>query len=364
MSRDIWHYPRTDLAKHVINMFKTGMSTALVFFAPRRMGKTEFLRKDIMPIARNDGWFVFYFSFLDAGDNAKEMFTEELENFAIDNKLIPKKSNIFSRVSKLGGEIKPLLKAELQLRKPKLLQSNLKKIIKQMAEKNILLLLDEIQVLADAKQNKNFIAALRTSLDMHKDTIKAIFTGSSQEGLRQMFSESTAPFFHFGQNLSFPELNQQFTEHLANAFEQATKRRLDRDILWEVFQEMEKVPQLARALVERMALQPDLTIKLAMTNIMTELSEDRKFLRTWENMAMLNRLLLLEIASARDALFSDATRKQFAKTLGIAEISVSQVQSALRSLQRENLIGRYADRSGYFIDDPNFKKWLSQSLIQ
>lgn len=361
--KDIWHYSRANLAKQVISMFQTGLSSALIFFAPRRMGKTEFLRKDVTPVAQKEGWFVFYFSFLDAGDNPRLALTEELEEFAINNKILSKNGKFLSRISKLGGEIKPLLKAEVQLREPKALQTNLKKIISTLAKHKVLLLLDEIQVLAEAKQNQNFVAALRTSLDMHKDTIKVIFTGSSQEGLRRMFSESTAPFFHFGQNLPFPELDQQFTDHLANAFELVTQRKLDRNALWGEFENMEKVPQLARALVERLVLNPNSKIEPTAKEIMTELSENRKFLKTWGNASTLNRLLLIEIANAQEGLFSEEIRKQFAKTLGINEITVSQMQSALRSLQHENLIGRNHDRRGYFIDDPNFKNWLKQQIL-
>ena len=58
---------RTELAKQILGMFETGLASSLTFFAPRRMGKTEFLRKDITPLAEQFGWHIFYFSFLDAG---------------------------------------------------------------------------------------------------------------------------------------------------------------------------------------------------------------------------------------------------------------------------------------------------------
>lgn len=364
MINDNWHYPRTELAEHVINMFNTGLSSALVFFAPRRMGKTEFLQKDIKPIAQKAGWQVFYFSFLDVYEEARNEFTKDLENFAIENNLIPKQKKLLNKISKIGGEIKSLVKAEVELRQPQQLQADMKKIISQMAEHHkILLLLDEIQMLADEKQNKHFVAALRTVLDIHKDSIKVIFTGSSREGLRRMFSESTAPFFHFGQNLSFPELDRLFTDHLANVFKTVTKRSLNSDDLWSAFQKMQKIPQLARALVERLALNPNLTISLGMEQIMIELSEDRQFVKIWGNASTLNRLLLLEISNSKQALFSEDSRKQFAAVIGINEISVPQVQSALRSLQRDNIIGRELDRGGYYIDDPNFKNWIKQQLL-
>ncbi len=81
MNNDIWHYPRTTLAEQVLNMFSSGLSSALVFFAPRRMGKTEFLLKDIQPLAKKNHWHVFYFSFLDAITNPEEAFTLALIDF-------------------------------------------------------------------------------------------------------------------------------------------------------------------------------------------------------------------------------------------------------------------------------------------
>ena len=69
-------------------------------------------------------------------------------------------------------------------------------------------------------------------------------------------------------------------------------------------------------------------------------------------------MLLNEIAQGTESLFSETNRQKFAKRLGIEELAVSSTQSALRVLQRKLLIGRSPDRSGYFIDDPNFNRWL------
>jgi hypothetical protein len=59
------------------------------------------------------------------------------------------------------------------------------------------LLFDEFQELARSKAAAPLIAALRTSLDKRKDGLVAVFTGSSREGLRAMFSPREAPFFRF-----------------------------------------------------------------------------------------------------------------------------------------------------------------------
>ena len=53
--------------------------------------------------------------------------------------------------------------------------------------------LNEVQMLADEKQFGPLVTALRSALDAHRDRIKAIFTGSSQDGLRLMFQKEKAP---------------------------------------------------------------------------------------------------------------------------------------------------------------------------
>lgn len=221
-----------------------------------------------------------------------------------------------------------------------------------------LLLMDEVQVLTKNEKNHQFIAGLRTSLDLYKDTIKVIFTGSSREGLRRMFSQASAPFFHFGQNLPFPELDQAFTDHLAAVYYQITARKLDHGLLWNAFLELDRVPQLARSLVERLALNPNQTILEAKQTLFTDVYHDRAYVEIWEKLSKLDQMLLREIAITASGIFSEKNRQNLAKKLGVPLLTVPSIQSSIRVLQRKNLIGRLPDRGGYYIDDPNFKSWL------
>ena len=365
MTTDIWHYPRTTLAEQVLQLFEIGISSALIFFAPRRMGKTEFLRKDIEPLASDKGWQTFYFSFLDVGEKALEEFTKELASFTQKTDTIYSKTGrLLKRVKKISGQAAGV-KAEIELNNPHAIDHNLKSLISRLATRNkILLLLDEVQILAQRSTNTQFIAALRTTLDIHKDNVKVIFTGSSREGLRRMFSQANAPFFHFGQNLPFPELGHGFTDHLSDIFKKVTGRKLNKEELWNNFQSMQKVPQLARALVERIALNPALTLAEAKEQLITEIIDDRTFIGSWQNCTTLEQLLLQEIAVGITALFSEETRNRLGSKLGINKLAVSSIQSSVRSLQRKGLIGRLPERGGYFIDDPNFESWLRQSRYE
>ena len=361
---DIWHYPRNDLAKQVLGMFESGLSSALVFFAPRRMGKTEFLLKDVKPFAEKQHWHVLYFSFLDASTNAAESFTLALVDFAISIGVI-KENKFQKRIKKISAKAVGI-KADIEFRDSKQTKMTLKEVISELTKygDKILLLLDEVQILAREEKNKDFIAALRTQLDINKDSIKVIFTGSSREGLRRMFSKSDAPFFHFGQNLPFPEFNQDFITHLIHVFNRATKRNIDTHKLWDVFIELGKVPQLIRSLVERLVLYPDLTLQQAKQTLLQNITEDREYADTWNKTSVLEQLILIAITLNEKEIFSEKNRTQLAKQLGIEQVSVSTLQSAIRSLQRKNIIGSAPERGQYYIDDPSFNNWIKRTVIE
>ncbi len=64
--QDPWHYPRPKLAKKYLKVFDIGLIAAHRLFAKRRMGKSEFLEKDLLPAARKHGYFTAYLNLWDA----------------------------------------------------------------------------------------------------------------------------------------------------------------------------------------------------------------------------------------------------------------------------------------------------------
>ena len=356
ISNDPWHFPRTELAKQILGMFETGLASSLTFFAPRRMGKTEFLRKDITPLAEQLGWRVFYFSFLDAGLHSEGQFVKALDEFSKQNGLMGKATHWIKNIGSLSTEVAGV-KAEVTLLQGQVNSSILSSITKLAQQgKPILLLLDEIQALASSKY-KTTIASLRTALDMHKETIKVVFTGSSREGLRQMFSVSSAPFFHYGQNLPFPNLTKAFTDHLADVFNQTTGRSLNKEILWHAFLDMKQSPQLARSLVERLALNPMLAIDFAKEQLIADTMGHRDFSGLWGEFKLLEQLILKAIAESQVELYSSQFRQHLADSIGVDNIAVSSIQSALRSLSKKQIIFK-PENGTYEIVDALFKEWI------
>jgi predicted AAA+ superfamily ATPase len=61
--QDPWHFPRTSLAETHFALIDKGLANALVLFGRRRTGKTEFLLKDLTPVAENAKRTVVYVNF-------------------------------------------------------------------------------------------------------------------------------------------------------------------------------------------------------------------------------------------------------------------------------------------------------------
>jgi len=57
---DPWHFPRPDLAQSYLRSFDLGLTSARRLFARRRMGKSEFLKHDLLPAAMHDGYLAAY----------------------------------------------------------------------------------------------------------------------------------------------------------------------------------------------------------------------------------------------------------------------------------------------------------------
>ena len=49
---DPWHFARPKLAQQYLQTFRVGLISAQALFAPRRMGKSEFLEQDLIPAAQ------------------------------------------------------------------------------------------------------------------------------------------------------------------------------------------------------------------------------------------------------------------------------------------------------------------------
>ncbi|WII92605.1 ATP-binding protein [Kingella negevensis] len=314
--KDPLYYPRTELATALLSSLKSGISHAFTLFAPRRMGKTHFLTNDIAPAAEKDGFNVFYFSFMDSKDNANpvQFFHETLHQFALGTRTTNGVKTLFGSFKKID-----VLGVGIERETQKQELPNISEIINYIAADNkpTLLLLDEVQELARIPKTENTIKSLRTGLDINQSRVKTIFTGSSTNGLRTMFNDIKAPFFHFSHALNFPTLGKDFTDFLANIYQERTSKEIDKQELYAVFEQLDKSPLYIRAIIQDMIINPELSLNEAAQICKEQRQDNSNIPLQWQELSAIERLALKAIATRQGSLYSEAFRQYAAQMLGI-----------------------------------------------
>ena len=98
--KDPLYFHRPAYAAKLVSSLKDGITHAFTLFAPRRMGKTQFLLKDVAPLAEQQGFNVLYFSFMDA-TNPDSDFQAALFAFAQHIATGGKAKSLIAGISKI-----------------------------------------------------------------------------------------------------------------------------------------------------------------------------------------------------------------------------------------------------------------------
>ena len=347
-------------------MLADGPARALTLFAPRRTGKTEFLIKDLGPLAEAGGHRAIYASFWQEPLAPLAVLLHALENAL-------KRGGVGEGLRRTGRTLAPKLqlsmpmvgKAEVDLstlagKPPSDLLLHLDDLLGRVSagDKPTILMLDEVQELARSRDNEALVASLRTSLDKRPDQLKAVFTGSSREGLAAMFAARQAPFFHFATPIDLPPLDESFVDHIVNTMADVAGRSPERRPMLGAFQVLHGNPYYFRTVVEAMLLNPSLDVSTAIEDVRGRIADELGFPRTWLSLTPVQRAVaqtLLEHAKP----FSQASRSAIAGRLGGEPPSSSRVQAALRRLERLGLVDK--QNGGWAPADPEWADWVRQA---
>lgn len=359
--KDPLYFPRTELSKRILISLKEGITHALTLFAPRRMGKTQFLLNDIKPNAEEMGFKVFYFSFMEQSEtNINKSFVLSLIRFLND---------ISQGSSKLINMLKTVKGVEVLGVGIELENSNIEElpsisqVINELAIKSdmpILLLLDEIQELARIRGADSVIKSLRTGLDVNQNKIKVIFTGSSTNGLRAMFNDTKAPFFHFAHPLEFPNLDKKFTDFLANIYTDRTGNTIDKDEFYNYFSKFNFTPLYMRSVTQDMIINPNLNLSQAVELRISQMEELTDNQSIWSNLSELEKLLLILIARGETSVYSKNIKLTLSKQLGIETLTNSSIQGKIRKLVKMDLITKTLNNT-LKINNSYFKTWILEN---
>jgi len=365
MAKTHWHYPRTSFAASVLKVLTEGPLQGASLFGPRRTGKTEFLAQDLGPMAHAAGHRVVYANFWQAVESPIGVLLYELD-YALRHgsfldrmqlaavELAPK----FKIQNPLGeGEVEIDL-AGLKREPPDNLLLLIDQYLHRLADdkKPTLLLFDEFQELARGAGSKPLVAALRTSLDKRKNGLASVFTGSSQERLRAMFSPTQAPFFRFATQLDLPAFDADFVEHQIGAFRHTFKSEIKAAEAHDVFVRNDRNPLFLQRWLMTRGLHPELTAERALDKVNADLATEFGFAQHWVGLTPLQRAVALAMARPDAGLFSEGTATKIGALLGETPPATQRVQAAVKRLVRLSLADKW-DRE-WRLADPLFEAWV------
>lgn len=366
-----WHFPRPLLAGTYLKLFEIGLTSARGLFARRRMGKTEFLKKDFIPAAEAHHYVVAYVNLWDLETDPATALISTLHQ-SIEQAIKPKGVHqVLTRLNpaikkiKLSGKIAGLAEAgvEADLKdSPQITGTRLMEVMRAFDQTKIqlILVIDEAQVLA-YQENAHFAHALRAALDIRKDRIKVIFAGSSETTLRRMFGVASEPFYNWAPLEPFELLGKEFVEAMVGRVNTISTFPLSVTDAMVAFTELKNTPEFFRRYIEHYISNPEQGSAAALNLTKSKVFNDDSFKRQWDSLLAADQVILSMIANGVPDLHGKVAMQQLGAELGIeGSVNKNTAQNALRRLMNKNIVTKI-EHGVYQLEDEAFADWIKHS---
>jgi hypothetical protein len=324
----------------------------LIIISPRRFGKTSLIKKILTGSNRR-------FIYLDmqlvlseedfAAQLLKRIYriypVQKLKNYIKLFRLIP--SVIMNPVT---GEVEVSFSPGSRDLAPLEDVLNLTENLGKPDDKMIVVL-DEFQDIF--RINTGLDRMLRSVIQVHKN-INYVFMGSSESMIREIFEKKDSPFYRFGILYPLGKIQEvKFRLFLEYNFTGVAvdPRTVSGDILKITGSHPYYTQQLAFMvweLLNRNGQAQEVVAELAADEIVR--SHDNDFELLWNTLNRTDMMLLAGMSESNISPLSDEFRKQFGTGAS------STVFSTLQRLIKKGMVIR--DETGYFIDDPFFRRWI------
>ncbi len=347
-------------------------SSGLFLAAPRRTGKSTFLREDLVPEAGRRNWLCVYVDlWSDRSRDPALLLAEAIRN------AIAGQQGIVTRMAKSAGLDKLNIMGTLSFDLSKLglpggaTLANALAHLAEKAQKPVLLIVDEAQHALTSDDGVNAMFALKAARDSINQgkagaRLFLVFTGSHRDKLAHLVLKKDQPFFG-SQVTPFPLLKQEFTDAYTDWVNArlAAGNQFDKQDMYEAFQWVGHRPEMLKAIIGEIAL--DLGDA---GNLGQLLRQGAAGLRTrlWDSMEsevaglteLQKAVLEVMVRKGKDfSPFSEDSLKAYREILGQEALAAHSVQAALDGLREKDLIWRSA-RGAYALEDESLAQWFAQ----
>ena len=363
---DPWHFARPDLAQAYLQGFDLGLTSARGLFARRRMGKSEFLKHDLLPAALRAGYLAAYTNLWDDTEHPGQALASAVLQAIQPTGLgrFWEELNTPIRKLKAGARLPlgidggfDLDLADKEKSAVPAIQAAL--LAADKAGRRLLLVIDEAQVLA-APEHRAVAHSLRSGLDIRKPGIKVLFAGSSEAALREMFSRAAAPFYNWAPLEPFPLLGAAFVDATVAQLAKVARQPLSRAAAQQAFAALKETPEFFRWYIERYLMYQSEGSDAALQHTLARVHDDTGYSRIWKELGRADRAVLLLAARGVQDLYGSPARKQLQELLDSPDLTASAPRTSIRRLTgaRLQLMAR-VDHGAYRFEDPEFQTWVA-----
>lgn len=369
---DDFYVPRKELAVAIAQRMTPdpilGTQSGMFLAAPRRTGKSTFLRRELIPHLIEIGSFPIYVDLWSDRDADPGMLIADAIAKALDglyNTAERLKSSFLPKSISVGG-VAVELRAGESPRIGTLTEALV--AIGDKADQDVVLIIDEAQHALSSKAGLDAIFALKAARDEMNQRaegarLNLVFTGSHRDKLAAFVAGHKDPFF--GASVSdFPKLGDAYINVLVNSINPrlADDNQLNRADVAKAFELVGYQPEALTMIVREHALSEEGSAGLRVT--VTERANALRD-RRWEQHASdfgelteMQRAVLLVLAEdgAEFAPFVGPTIDRIGQSLGRA-VTTSDIQVALDALREKSLVWR-PSRGIYALEDQDMREWL------
>ena len=362
-----WHYPRPELATKILKTFEVGITSYVALIAPRRKGKTLFLLNDLASEAQDSGYIPIYASFWQNMDAPHEGLISSLKE-AVES--ISGKSSLKrllqSKAQKATISNELLGKVDVEFAgSPQKAATNelflIDKLIGELTQlskkRTVLLLFDEVQHLATNKSFSPLAHALRTSLDKRQGEVKAAFTGSSRRYINLLFNEESSPFYHFVDQIPFPDLDKGFIEFVRVKLHEEYSVSLPLQSLQRAFDDFERSPYWMMKMISYLVTYKH-NLKDAMSFTLTLMEESEGFADIAKKMKSVDVIVYITLCEG-EGPFSEEVLARVAKETKLKGIP-GNIQRSLERLKDSNVISQTASGK-YHVEKPGLRNFIEHN---
>jgi hypothetical protein len=360
-----WHFARPELADHHLHAFDLGLISATALHAKRRMGKTEFLTKDLMPAAENKGYAVGYCNLWQEDQDPADAIAEAIHACSVPRRALAKvRARLKTPVStlKVSAKVSGIAEGGAELgfndaEKARVAKLRAAFTAFDRSKNTGLLLIDETQVLAD-KRHTALEKALRALLDTRKDRLKVTFTGSSEDRLRTMFGAEDKAFYNWARVEPLPLLGDEFVRELTRRANTLTTMKLKLEDTLRAFDALKRVPELFRRFLSQYLGNAFEGVDRAIETCKASVYAEQGFAKRWDRMLPADRLVLQLVAADEGDLHGSRSLAKMGQALGLGRAADRSVpQNALKRLRERQMLIQ-SDKGVYRFEDETFKEWV------